>query len=107
MNPALILNIVMILAKSGLLEKLLPVAGEIFANINKPPEEQPRLDVRWLQQSMNTLVGTALVVDGSYGEETRKAVRKFQIDFMPFEAADGWAGVKTTAAILQALEQRK
>lgn len=106
MNPVLILQIIGILAKSGVLEKLLPVAGQIFEKMNQPVDQQ-KLDVRWLQQSLNTILGINLEQDNSYGVQTRMAVKAFQERFMPGEAADGWAGVKTTAAILQALEQRK
>lgn len=61
----------------------------------------PAYSVQWLQQSLNKLINAGLTVDGKYGAGTQAAVKKFQ------EAngltADGWSGIQTTAAIINAL----
>ena len=58
-------------------------------------------DVRWLQSSLNTLIGAGLAVDGDYGTNTKAAVTKFQRQngLTP----DGWAGAVTEAKILELL----
>lgn len=112
MNPALILQLVSIFAKNSdaigkILPVVLPIVSEVVGKIGRPQSQAPTYDVRWLQQSLNTLNGAGLELDGSYGDKTRGAVRQFQEKFMPTEPADGWAGVKTTAAIINALEKRR
>lgn len=62
----------------------------------------PRYDVRWLQNSLNSL-GANLRVDGEYGDETKKAVREFQA--RAGLEQDGWAGIETCAAITAALDR--
>jgi hypothetical protein len=56
----------------------------------------------WLQESLNKLTGSNLVVDGDIGEQTRKVVRDYQksrgLD------VDGWAGAGTQARIFAELE---
>jgi len=64
----------------------------------------PMYDVKWLQQSLNTLIDAGLVVDGIYGQLTQAAVRRFQEQHGL--VVDGWAGVATEAAIDAALQQR-
>jgi peptidoglycan hydrolase-like protein with peptidoglycan-binding domain len=58
--------------------------------------------VQWLQTSLNKLVDAKLTVDGKYGAATHDAVKKFQT--MSGLTVDGWAGVETTAAIINALK---
>ena len=62
--------------------------------------------VRTIQTQLNLLkitddTGTALTVDGSYGNLTKQAVTKFQK--ASNLTADGWAGNVTQAALAQAV----
>lgn len=59
-------------------------------------------DVKWLQTSLNKLVNAGLTVDGKYGEATQNAVKTFQKANGLTE--DGWAGVQTQAAMVDALQ---
>jgi len=62
---------------------------------------------KWLQESLNKLMGSDLVVDGDVGEQTRKVVRDYQKS-RGLEV-DGWAGAGTQARIfadLEALERK-
>jgi murein L,D-transpeptidase YcbB/YkuD len=69
-----------------------------------PGQPEPVFDVRWLQQSLNDLIGAGLVVDGDYGLLTKGAVEEFQrregLD------VDGWAGIETEARIVMRLAER-
>lgn len=56
--------------------------------------------VKWLQTSLNKL-GASLIVDGIFGEETEKAVRKFQA--IHNLKVDGIVGPQTRKAILKEL----
>src|SRR5687767_1122067 len=56
--------------------------------------------VRWVQESLNRIEGTRLVVDGISGAMTRSAVRAFQSK--RGLAADGVVGPLTEAALIQA-----
>lgn len=56
--------------------------------------------VRWLQDSLNRIDGTRLVVDGISGAMTRSAVRAFQSK--RGLAADGVVGPQTEAALIRA-----
>ena len=62
---------------------------------------EPELDVKWLQESLNTLDKAGLEVDARYGPETTKAVHVFQqnhgLD------PDGIAGKDTIAMLNSAL----
>lgn len=84
-----------------------PMLGDLFARL-RPPEgnepEPPKMDVRWLQDSLNKL-GAKLEVDGAYGDATKEAVKQFQRAHGL--EVDGWAGVNTQAAILEELAQRR
>lgn len=57
-------------------------------------------DVRWLQESLNLLLGTTITVDGTFEETTRSAVREFQKQHGLQE--DGVAGPITMRAIREA-----
>jgi outer membrane protein OmpA-like peptidoglycan-associated protein len=61
--------------------------------------------VRWVQASLNQLLGTRLAVDGVAGPQTRAAVRSFQQT--KGLQADGIAGPVTDAAIKAALAGAK
>lgn len=58
---------------------------------------------QWLQESLNKLMGSKLVVDGDIGEQTRKVIRDYQksrgLD------VDGWVGAGTQARIFADLEE--
>jgi len=58
--------------------------------------------IQWLQESLNKLQGGGLVVDGDYGKATKEAVKKFQAAHGL--TVDGWCGVLTQAAVIQALQ---
>lgn len=58
-------------------------------------------EVRWLQEALNQVLGTMLVADGLYGEETRRAVRLFQQRFGL--QVDGVAGPITMARLKELL----
>ncbi|MFD1576966.1 peptidoglycan-binding protein, partial [Ramlibacter ginsenosidimutans] len=66
--------------------------------------EDSATDVRWLQDALNHVLGTHLVVDGDAGPQTRNAVRAFQQQHGL--TPDGVAGPRTLAALRDALEQR-
>ena len=57
---------------------------------------------QWLQESLNTLMGSNLTVDGDIGEKTREVVRAYQTS-RGLEV-DGWPGAGTQARILADLE---
>ena|SRR5215211_6584486 len=108
MNLTLILQAVTLLAKYGdvlgkIVPLVLPIVKDLTGQIGSK-QEAPAYDVKWLQTALNQIMAAGLVVDGDYGSETREAVREFQKKFMPGEAADGWAGVKTTAVLIRILD---
>lgn len=51
---------------------------DIGNTVRLPGAVTAERDNRWLQESLNKVLGTTLVVDGMYGEATRAAVREFQ-----------------------------
>jgi peptidoglycan hydrolase-like protein with peptidoglycan-binding domain len=82
-----------------------PQLGNLFDQLIHPAKPAPQtMDVKWLQESLNTLGYGPLTVDGDYGEATKAAVRKFQ-QAHSLEV-DGWAGVSTQAAILEELSKK-
>lgn len=63
-------------------------------------EEAPRNSpdyIKWVQQSLNQIMGLRLAVDGALGSQTRSAIRRFQQQ--KGLKADGIVGEKTEAAI--------
>lgn len=56
----------------------------------------------WLQQALNTILGTKLAVDGIYGPATVAAVEQFQTQQLGLKV-DGWAYRITTPLIEAAL----
>jgi peptidoglycan hydrolase-like protein with peptidoglycan-binding domain len=97
-----------------LIEKIMPgVLDKTF----RPPDDMlsggvddegdPGFTAKWLQESLNKLTGSKLVVDGDVGEQTRKVIREYQKS-RGLEV-DGWAGAGTQARIfadLEALERK-
>src|ERR671911_1561188 len=57
--------------------------------------------IRWVQQSLNQLMGLQLAVDGVDGPKTRSAVRSFQQQ-RRLRTVDGIVGPVTEAALLDA-----
>ncbi|MCZ7555775.1 MAG: DUF2272 domain-containing protein [Bacteroidia bacterium] len=57
-------------------------------------------NIRWVQASLNRILGLRLVVDGIMGPRTRDAVRRFQN--MAGIATDGVVGARTKAALIRA-----
>ena len=54
-------------------------------------------EVSILQQNLNAVLGIKLDVDGDFGKNTDKAVRKFQNDYMGAKEVDGIYGPKSEA----------
>src|SRR5262249_13072865 len=63
-------------------------------------DRQSRDYIRWVQQSLNQLLGTRLSVDGLSGPQTRSALRRFQSrQGLPI---DGIVGPQTDRALVAA-----
>lgn len=86
------------------------IMNDLFPTMQSTKKALPRpiggYDVKWLQSSLNKLIGAKLDADGDYGRETKKAVEKYQkslvdrkVDDWTKDDVDGWAGMKTCAAI--------
>ena len=56
--------------------------------------------VRWIQQSLNRIIGAGLAVDGILGRRTRRAIRRFQR--LHGLTVDGIVGRRTQAALIAA-----
>ena len=63
-------------------------------------EASTPVDVRWVQNSLNRILGLRLPIDGVAGPATRSATRAFQKK--QGLKADGVAGPATTAAMIAA-----
>lgn len=68
-----------------------------------PTNRNSREYIRWIQSSLNQILGISLVVDGIMGPQTRNAIRRFQQ--LAGLQVDGIVGPKTEAALV--LFQRK
>jgi hypothetical protein len=79
---------------SALLQKMGLISGSIA-----PAHATHSFDVEWVQESLNTLTGSNLDIDGRIGPATTAAVTKYQeskgLD------PDGWIGMLTLSAIEQ------
>lgn len=60
-------------------------------------------EVSILQHNLNTVLGIKLDVDGDFGKNTDKAVRKFQNDYIGAKEADGIYGPKSYAKMKEVL----
>ena len=60
-------------------------------------------EVSILQQNLNAVLGIKLDVDGDFGRNTDKAVRKFQNDYMGAKEVDGIYGPKSYAKMKEVL----
>ena len=76
---------------------------EIGNLVRRPQAEKQKDQVRWLQTSLNTILGIDLQADGIYGEATRAAVKEFQIQY--HLQIDGVAGPITRAKMNEVLSQ--
>jgi hypothetical protein len=65
------------------------------------PDRSSRAFVKWVQQSLNKILGLSLSPDGIMGAQTRSAIRSFQQK--RGLGADGIVGAQTEAAIKAAL----
>jgi peptidoglycan hydrolase-like protein with peptidoglycan-binding domain len=80
-------------------------------NVLKPPIDigtttpdapAPKFDVKWVQDSLNKVLGTDLVVDGDMGPKTHDVIKQFQAAHGL--EADGWMGPLTAAALDAAIK---
>ena len=81
------------------------IAPELMPAAKQPAEQV--FDAKWLQASLNEVMGTNLVVDGIVGPLTRNAVETFQKMHSPPLVVDGWAGVQTMALLAELMEKRR
>jgi hypothetical protein len=79
------------------------IAPELMPATTAPA---PDYDARWLQASLNDVLGINLVVDGIVGPRTRQAIEQFQKQHPPL-VVDGWAGVQTMARLAEEVEKRE
>lgn len=75
---------------------LAPAAEVWESEVNRSSSDY----VRWVQESLNRILGLQLAVDGDAGVKTRSAIRSFQTQ--RGLVADGLVGSKTEAALLAA-----
>lgn len=75
---------------------------EEFEYQEREVDRNSRGFVRWMQESLNKVLGLRLTVDGNLGPATRSAIRSFQQK--QGLSVDGSAGAKTEAAIKAALQ---
>ena len=54
------------------------VTSLIEVDVVAMPRQPPEIDMKWLQESLNKLMNTNLTVDGVFGKETQKVLRRFQ-----------------------------
>ena len=76
-----------------------PRASSVLAE-NTTVDRRSQAYVRWVQRSLNQILGSQLAVDGIMGPKTRGAVRTFQAQ--RGLAVDGVVGPKTEAALVAA-----
>ena len=77
---------------------------KIAPELAAPTPQETKYDVRWLQQSLESLGYDPGPIDGVMGPRTQAAIVEFQRN--SGLVADGWAGVATEAAIDALLRQR-
>lgn len=70
--------------------------GEWESEVNRNSTDY----IRWVQQSLNKIMGVKLAVDGSVGTQTRSAIRSFQQK--QGLAVDGIVGAYTESAFIRA-----
>lgn len=87
----------------GLLDKKLAAPSDPLLKGASKSGGPEIYSAEWLQESLNKLMGSKLVVDGDVGEQTRKVIRDYQKS-RGLEV-DGWAGAGTQARIFADLEE--
>jgi peptidoglycan hydrolase-like protein with peptidoglycan-binding domain len=84
------------------LDQLLVSTNEVLAEISAPMVQGVNRSssqyTRWIQTSLNQILGISLVVDGIMGPQTRNAIRRFQK--LAGLEVDGIVGPKTEAALV-------
>ena len=84
------------------LEQLLVSTNEVLAEISAPMVQGVNRGssqyIRWIQSSLNQILGISLVIDGIMGPQTRNAIRRFQN--LAGLQVDGIVGPKTEAALV-------
>lgn len=70
-----------------------PYSGDITGLYGPMPPTRSTYNTRWVQESLNTTIGSKLTVDGRRGPRTRDAIRQFQRKFGL--KVDGTAGPET------------
>lgn len=85
------------------------LAAELFPEMQHMIADKSlaKFDVKWLQRSLNRVMGTKLAEDGDYGEQTRAAVTAFQRKYMEPNEVDGWAGLATCSALYNELRKKE
>ena len=81
-------------------EQFLGSLWRYFAEPKNQVARKSRDYVRWVQRSLNKIMGLRLVVDGISGRNTRSAIRKFQRQQRL--TADGIVGSRTERALIAA-----
>jgi len=79
-----------------------PLINDVFPEVQQMVQAAPptvKFDVKWIQESLNEVLGSHIDVDGDLGEETKATVKVFQEKYMTPEDVDGWAGTETCAAL--------
>jgi murein L,D-transpeptidase YcbB/YkuD len=75
-------------------EAVIPIAQRLFASL--PTEPKATYTVTDVQRALNK-AGVSVAVDGTYGQETRAAVERFQQ--LHALTVDGWVGPETMAVL--------
>lgn len=100
-----------LLANPATLALIMQFVGTLTSGIPKNTEDgKPdvllKYDVKWLQESLNTLLDESNPVTGKMNASTTGAVLRYQKKH-PELVADGWPGLHTTVAIVADLEAKK
>jgi hypothetical protein len=99
-NPATVALIWNILASVG-------QGNAAHAQPGSTPDPLLRYDVKWLQESLNTLLNKNSPVTGKYDDGTKADVIRYQKTKHPALVVDGWAGLNTIVSIVRDLETLK
>ena len=75
-------------------EGVIPIAQRLFASF--PTEAAATYTVSDIQRALNK-AGVSVAVDGTYGQESRAAVERFQQ--LHALTVDGWVGPETMAVL--------
>jgi peptidoglycan hydrolase-like protein with peptidoglycan-binding domain len=88
---------------------LLPEFETMFSEMffeyeTTPVSRTSKAYIKWVQESLNSIMGLTLSTDGDLGTKTRSAIRSFQQNKAGFKGAniDGKVGPATEAALIKA-----